>query len=428
MRLPVQGPSWVIMFVVLSAYAAAVKPVKLSRLGKAEEALSSLASSSFRRTGRLVLPSLAATILSWFLCQIGAYNIGKSSDAWWISETSRNPSRSWAAAFTDLIDGIIQTWADGENPYDQPQWTLPVLLKASMFTYMLLLATAQAQPSRRMLIVSGFYVYSWRCQDCKCCPASLGEERENIKWTQGVCGWRTDTFSDLVGTNVAAGILLAELSQHPITHRLSSHSSYGSIPPILLFLSGLYCCSFPEHHPDWSPWFFPLYEFGAKHFPAGAEISRNWNLVGAHLVIVGVVFSQHLMRALSHPIFLFLGGISFPLYLLQGPTIRSVLSWVLFGFASPVTLEEALEGGDVLIKSVRPIPSTWIVCVVLVFYFGFLFWVSNLWSTYVDPYFAWVTQQMEVYVFFRNREGTSVAGHHKREDGVMGLNGHVLPK
>ncbi|KAI9865701.1 MAG: hypothetical protein M1813_002159 [Trichoglossum hirsutum] len=398
MRLPVQGFSWVVIFVVLSGYAAAVKPVKLSRSGKAEEALSSLASSSFRRTGRLVLPSLAATVLSWFLCQVGAYKIGKSSDAWWISETSRNPSRSWVAAFTDLINGIIQTWTDGENPYDQPQWTLPVLLKASMLTYTLLLATAHAQSIHRMLIVSGFYFYSWRCQEY------------------------------LVGVNVAAGILLAELSQHPITYRVSSNRSLSSnILPMLLFLSGLYLCSYPDHHPEWSPWFFPLFKFGVNHLPAGVEINRYCNVIGAHLVVLGVVFSSYLMRVLSHPAFLYLGGISFPLYLLQGPTIRSILSWILFGFASPVLQEEALEGGDVLIKSVRPIPSTWFVIVALLFYFCFLFWVSNFWTTRVDPYFAWATQQMEVYVF-SSREDSPVAGHHTKPKGIDSLNGYVLPQ
>ncbi|KAH0541827.1 hypothetical protein FGG08_003710 [Glutinoglossum americanum] len=408
-RLPEHGPPWVIIFIVLSSYAAALKPIKLSRARRAGEALSSLASSSFRRTGRLVLPSLTATVLSWFLCQIGAYKIAKSSDAWWMAETSRVPSSSWSATISDLISGIVQTWTDGENPYDQPQWTLPVLLKASMLTYTLLLATVHAQPAPRMLIALGFYIYSWRCSEL------------------------------IVGVNVAAGVLLAELSQHPITHRVSSSRSlFVNMIPMLLFFSGLYLCSFPDHHPEWSPYFSPLLAFGMKHFPAGEYVFRYWNAIGAHLVVLGIVFSSHLMRALSHPVFLFLGGVSFPLYLLQGPTIRSVLAWVLFGFTSPVQLEERLESGDVIQKMVRPIPSTSFVSVVLVFYFGFLFWVSHFWSIYLEPRFAWATQRTEAIVF-GDRVDSPTASHHVRSksneangingiNGVNGVNGFMLPK
>jgi Acyltransferase family len=169
-RLPTQGLSWVLLFITLSSYAAALKPIKLSRSGKAGEALSSLASSSFRRTGRLFLPSLTATVLSWFLCQIGAYEIGRSSDAWWISSTSRESSRSWIAAFRDLINCIIETWTIGDNSYDQPQWTLLVIFQASMLTYTLLLATVHAQSKHRMLISLGFYAYSWKCGQCKFFP------------------------------------------------------------------------------------------------------------------------------------------------------------------------------------------------------------------------------------------------------------------
>jgi hypothetical protein len=166
-RLPVQGPAWVALFITLSGYTNSVKPIKLATAERTDEALSNLSRSSFRRTGRLVFPSIAATVASWLLCQMGAYRIGKASDAWWIENTSPNPSKSWVVAFSDLLRSIIQTWTDGNNEYDQPQWTFIHILKGSMLAFTLLLVTVYIRPKYRMLICFGLYVYSWLCAECK---------------------------------------------------------------------------------------------------------------------------------------------------------------------------------------------------------------------------------------------------------------------
>jgi hypothetical protein len=235
---------------------------------------------------------------------------------------------------------------------------------------------------------------------------------------------------DLTGINVAAGVLLAELSQHPITQQVSSSRSLPSrLLPILLFITGLYFCSFPDHHPEWSPYFSPLLRFGTNHFPSSAYVFRFYNGLGAHLIVLGIVFSSTLMRALSHPAFLFLGCISFPIYLLQGPTMRSILSWVLYGFASPELQTEYLEGGDVIVKSVRPAPGALVVSVVLVFYFVFLFWVSHLWCLYLEPNFAWATHQMEACVFGQRGDLLTDGHYEKSRPGcIEKSNGYLLPR
>src|SRR5579862_4072210 len=97
----------------------------------------------------------------------------------------------------------------------------------------------------------------------------------------------------LTGINVAAGVLLAELSQHPITQQVSSSRSLPSrLLPILLFITGLYFCSFPEHHPEWSPYFSPLSWFGTNYFPSSELVFRFYNGLGAHLIVLGIVFSS----------------------------------------------------------------------------------------------------------------------------------------
>lgn len=161
-RLISQGGAWVALFFILSGYVNALKPIKLSRAGNVDTALANLAVSSFRRSFRLFLPGLAATVISWVLCQLGAYETASMSDAYWLYETTPAPSSSWGTAVEDLLAAIRMTWQfRGENPYDQPQWCMFWLLLASMIVFMTLVATVNLTPRYRVLAITMLYFLSW---------------------------------------------------------------------------------------------------------------------------------------------------------------------------------------------------------------------------------------------------------------------------
>lgn len=161
-RLVGQGPAWVALFFILSGLVNSLKPVKLARAGNVEPALSNLAVSSFRRSFRLFLPATAATVLSWFITQFGAYETAKHSDAYWLYTTSPSPSSSWGTAVEDLVRAIRTTWLyNPENPYDQPQWALFYLLQGSMFVFCALLVTINLTPLWRTLTLILCYFWSW---------------------------------------------------------------------------------------------------------------------------------------------------------------------------------------------------------------------------------------------------------------------------
>lgn len=160
-RLVAQGPAWVALFFILSGFVNALKPIKLARSGNIETALSNLAVSSFRRPFRLILPATAATIISWFITQFGAYETAKNSDAYWLSITSPSPSLTWTKAFEDLVSAIRTTWLyEPLNPYDQPQWALIYLLQGSLFVFAVLLLTINLTPRFRVLTVVVCYFWS----------------------------------------------------------------------------------------------------------------------------------------------------------------------------------------------------------------------------------------------------------------------------
>lgn len=160
-RLVGQGPAWVACFFILSGFVNALKPIKLARGGNTETALSNLAVSSFRRSFRLFLPATAATIISWFITQFGAYETARQSNAYWMYTTSPAKSASWPDAVGDLARAIQTTWCYWpNNPYDQPQWALMYLLQGSMFVFTALLVTINLTPRFRMAALALLCVWS----------------------------------------------------------------------------------------------------------------------------------------------------------------------------------------------------------------------------------------------------------------------------
>jgi hypothetical protein len=164
-RCLVMGRASVAAFALLAGYVNSLKPIKLSRAGSADAALSSVAKSSFRRTGRFVIPAIIATICSWLACQFGGYKVAHVADSAWIRDTSPTPSASFAAAFYDLFQNLGTTWLDGFNAYDRIQWTLTYLLKGSMMTYLTLFATVYVKPVWRVFICVGLYWFEWEGGD-----------------------------------------------------------------------------------------------------------------------------------------------------------------------------------------------------------------------------------------------------------------------
>jgi len=174
-RCLVMGRASVAAFALLAGFVNSLKPIKLSRAGSADAALSSVAKSAFRRTGRFMIPAVIATTCSWLACQFGGYKVAHVADSGWIRDTSPAPSPSFAAAFYDLFSSLATTWLDGFNAYDKIQWTLTYLLKGSMLTYLTLVATVFVKPKWRLSICMGMYCFAWKAGDREtpCKPPSI---------------------------------------------------------------------------------------------------------------------------------------------------------------------------------------------------------------------------------------------------------------
>ena len=167
LRLPAAGAPWVSLFFILTGYVNAMKPIKQARNGNGNQALSGLAFSAFRRTGRLVLPATIATVISWMFCQLGLFEIGRTCEAGWIRDTSPKPGPGVRGSLRLLFENLFTTWTTGSNAYDKNQWTFPFLLKGSMLVFITLLATVRIHSNYRVLVFLGLYAFSWASGDRK---------------------------------------------------------------------------------------------------------------------------------------------------------------------------------------------------------------------------------------------------------------------
>ena len=196
----------------------------------------------------------------------------------------------------------------------------------------------------------------------------------------------------LVGINVFAGMILAEFSLMSI--HLPSHRFIQPLPFLAAVLA-LYLMSFPDEYPDWAPWSRQLNTLGKTIFPTDAEQGRFWPGIGAHILCFSVLLSPMMRKAFSHPYLLYLGKISFSLYLLHGPLMRSVLAWITF---TPVSLNwkpNLKPDGELDGTQWIPLPRPLSFVIILPVFWAFMFWVVHLWSVKVEPYFGKATRRLE---------------------------------
>jgi hypothetical protein len=200
----------------------------------------------------------------------------------------------------------------------------------------------------------------------------------------------------MMGMPIFGGALLAELSMDvSIIKFASSRNTTNRIFPFLAVILGLYMFSYPSKNPEWSGWSSNLWQIGMKIFPNGSELFSAWSTLGSIFILFGIVLSEPLQQFLSHPIFLYLGTHSFPIYLIHGPLLRSFLNWMLYIFVAPEWYEDS-EGGVVVRTYGRyPIPPAWKFVIALPIFFFVLLWLAQLWTAKVEPQCGALTKWLE---------------------------------
>ncbi|KAF2200799.1 hypothetical protein GQ43DRAFT_60887 [Delitschia confertaspora ATCC 74209] len=352
LRLCVGGRSAVALFFLITGYVNAIGPIGRARAGNTDAAFTGIARSALARSGRLVLPTMIATLFSWFLANTNAYHMTKHVDSTWIRQGWHRQEPTMWMALKTLFRAQIETWTVGWDDYDGTQWTLHLFLEGSMLVYMTMLATILVTPKARMLIFGFLYIYFWQAGEGLAVAA-------------------------LKGLNIMVGMFVAELHNH---YKDKATSLLPTPIPVLLILTGMFCAGFPQDGFNNTGWSSVMAKIMRGMTAKDTDIRRYWDSIGASLILIGIFFSRNARRVLTSPIFNFLGRVSFPVYLLHNSLIKSVLTWMIY-LPSAMNPPRNEKGEQMDLQR-----GNWMhMTIAIAVFFYILYRMAALWVQHVDP-------------------------------------------
>jgi peptidoglycan/LPS O-acetylase OafA/YrhL len=203
------------------------------------------------------------------------------------------------------------------------------------------------------------------------------------------------------------GVLIADLQNHPSTAQfISNYPRLSKILSAALVSTGLTFASFPEGHAEWMTWSNTLLNLMRPILPENPDFPRFASGIGLELISLGVLVSPALQKVLSGRALLFLGRMSFAVYLLHGPLMRTALVWMLYGVRVPPDHENGTSG-DMEVTRLQ-YPGHLALVLWQVVWLPMLYCIASLWMAYVDPWCERVTNRLVEYVTFDAPEKPSV--------------------
>ncbi|EMD66630.1 hypothetical protein GGP41_008044 [Bipolaris sorokiniana] len=357
-RLAVGGRSAVAIFFLVTGYVNSIGAISKSRAGNHEAAFHGIARSALARSGRLILPTMIATIISWFLAQTNAYHMTKHVDAQWIRQGWHRQEPSLWMALKSLFKAQTETWVVGWDEYDGTQWTLHLFLEGAFLVYTTMFATVLVRPKARFLIYAVLYAYYWQ----------VGKEL---------------TVGSIKGLNIVTGMFVAELHNH---FKDSATSVLPAPIPTMLIVFGMFMAGFPQDSFQNAHWSETMATIMHTLTAEKTDIRRYWDHLGAATILMGIFFSKNARKVLTSPVFNFLGRVSFPVYLIHNTLIKTVLTWMIY---LPSAMNPPKnEKGEMQDLQRGSIPH--ILIAIAVFYY-ILYRCASLWVKYVDPICANLT-------------------------------------
>ncbi|CAN8105421.1 unnamed protein product [Discula destructiva] len=366
LRILIQGRIGVTVFAFVTGYVCALKPIKLYRAGNQEAAFAAISKSALRRIPRLFLPATVATVASFVVCEMGLYTVAKNADSWWVDVNSPAQIPWLGQAVGNLVYNLVTTWTRSINDYDQNQWTLLPLVRGSIWVYAFILATGYVKPCFRMLASLGWSLYFWVCSD-----STFG-----MQFFWGVL------IADLQNSDTVAAILARR------------QRSCAIISGLLVFI-GLTFASFPEANAEWMTWSRVMINSLRPILPENPDFPRFASGIGLEFLTLGILLSPSLQQLLSSRPLLFLGRMSFAVYLLHGTLLKTTLCWMLYGVQTLPDHEDEL--GNMVVTRLR-YPGNLTLFAWQIVWMPMLYGIASLWMAYVDPWCDRMTNKLVEYV------------------------------
>ncbi|KAF2819732.1 hypothetical protein CC86DRAFT_127152 [Ophiobolus disseminans] len=385
-RLAVGGRSAVAIFFLVTGYVNSIGPISKSRAGNHDTAFMGIARSALARSGRLILPTMAATFITWTLANTNAYHMTKHVDSTWIRQGWHRQEPTMWEALMSLVKAETETWTIGWNDYDGTQWTLHLFLEGSMLVYTTMFATVMVKPKARMLIYGVLYLYFWQ----------LGL-----------------AIGALKGLNIVMGMFVAELHNH---YKDSATSVLPAPIPALMILVGMFLAGYPQDNPQYAHWSHVMLKMMQSITVEKADVRRYWDHIGASTILLGIFFSGTARKVLCSPVFNFLGRVSFPVYLMHNTMIKSVLTWMIY---LPSAMNPPKNEKGELLDLQRG--TTMHVFIAIGVFYYILYRCAALWIKHVDPICADIVNAATKWAYgdSQSREPRPILGNGHVDKTVL---------
>ncbi|KAI1847246.1 hypothetical protein JX266_006786 [Neoarthrinium moseri] len=326
-RLIITGHIQVAIFLVISGYALSLKTLKFLHKGQVGEAHNALVSSAFRRHPRLFIPPIVVCFFSMFFAWMNWYGNGARMPG--AATPVVNPP-IFESFWDQLIDYLKWCWrlADpltravpsGEWVYDNPLWTLPYEFRGSFLVYGILLALSRARPVVRIITTALLAIHALCFVYHTMFLFIVGLLIADLKlWDPDVAGFVQD-LADRVHIKLPA-IRLGKTERH--------QRFLWGVLSLFGFFVALWIGSIPNFHRGGKDAFGyrTLSALIPMNWHAQGQQDNYWVCIAAALLIFVVDRTPLLQKLYTNRLGLFLGRISFALYLVHVPILHSFGWW-----------------------------------------------------------------------------------------------------
>ena len=367
------------LFFFISGYVISIGTLKKIRSRSYGRLQLDLSSKIFRRGFRLYIPAVGATILpmvmTYFNLFPGVAQFTEDLPHFTMNLPAPEPTlaRHFIAWFW-TIPPLLWTfdWANYSttSPWAYQLWTVPVEFRCSILVFLLLSAFSRCTTRARLALMSTIALL-WLTYE---------------KW---------DVFLFMAGAIFAEIDLIkqefnARLPPPPLNvnserfHNDNSNTSACTTACLwsIIFIA-LWILSVPADE-IWNTWSFPILEDYAP-LTYTSKIFRFWDSIGSVMLLGATTCLPSIQRFFSHPFWLYMGRISFSLYLTHTICLKAIM-YPMVPYALAVT------GGYTQARFTTGV----LFCAVV--YLLVALWVADMFQRYVEQPSAkltlWVDERL----------------------------------
>jgi peptidoglycan/LPS O-acetylase OafA/YrhL len=342
------------IFFIISGYVLSYKPIKQIHAQQYSALATTLSSSVFRRALRLFLPSF----VTLFIMAIALY-YGLSDSRY--AEPHFSLSSQLKHIWNTCLQLLGASWAINDIDYPQPPynpalWTIPVEFAQSLILFVTILGLSRCITNVRLLLLAGITAFCF-----------YSGQLYVVEFLGGMFIAEVTLLQDSsLTTPPSSPIFLPKytLNEKPKKAECSSTIKRKLVQAFWFanIASGLFIASWTNNHVD-EVWGL---RFLDAHTPEPYEGQRVWFCLGAFQIVAACTQLRCLQNIFTTPIALYLGNISYALYLTHNLCLRILeprVKWLdhVFGKATLWGRQLSWLGGLVLFLPI-------IICVADIFW------------------------------------------------------------